>query len=1316
MAQDISEKIRAAAVAKGIDPTLAVSIAQAESSLRPDVGAKTSSAKGLFGIIDSTWSAFGGKPGQQKDADENIRVGMDIIASNTGYLKNKLGRNPQPSEVYAAHFFGPSGAMAFLSADPNTPMESVFSKKVMDANPQLQRKTTQQIRGMLAKKVGGGSTAVASFSTPATQTQPKSGIQRAVYKAAPLTHPMLAMLGPNYQAAMAVSMLADEGEKEGKDEYEESESAKMLAAAPSRPVALAQADLSFQSPFPEIQKPQQQPIGMAAGGDVSAPDIGDAPARETLARMFANQETVAGMGDMTTAGVGRNFDVGGGNLNIGAALTSMTKDEKQELAKNLMASYTRNIGDATVGMSINKPLDIPADVYQAALMGSMPIGQGRAMILAQGTRVNGQDYPVNQMIGYEHSVGPGQLSFNASQMKDFPESRQYQLQYRMPLGRADGGVVHRAGGSLETGERMTPQQIEQLAADQVALNTYYQPKARPSTGMNRNITYRNGEDTGAFLQGMTELPYDLIGAPRDISNLIMTPFGYGVEKPVMGSAFLKEQATAAGIRPPPPTNPTLRAFYGAGELGAGFMNPAGVVRKGVQVAEAGTAGVKKAADMLRGMKKPKEVSQIARVEPALTPEVQTELAQMGEQRQLPRNAAQAPDPFMGVRPTVAEAQANVAARQAEPLPAPPAEVAVPPEMLVPEVAPVAPPMEATAKVIRPFAGRLDAFIDTIKNPVQLGQLKGQLKGKFRDYDLERVERAFPGMDDKTKLTPDQIKQALAGTHSPSKIIAETIPPTSGKHWQNADNVWGAPLGTTNLYLDQPAEKIALSKLHDEGVLAFGRLTPDSVQYPRIEDVEKTRQFLNREDVAKVIDPEVVNSVNQKLDRAQQNIGLIDQYSSDIRNITQGFTSPVLYKNAEAAQGAHNNQPWFKFVREVREANSQAEVEKFVSQGMTQSEALMEYSRLVSNQEYGKNLAAQADTYAAKKVHELAAADAAKHGIPSPDFSLINWEAHKADVAGAARNTPEFRVSVENVMEPSIQTVHEATKNVKRFLKDDLSKVEQTLFKNRLYEGKHLGVAGRPYPISFTRFSEHAADIPGMGTVQGRHFHELQSDLYNAVTKEGSAYGSLAKDQEELARLNNELWKNTEKSLQQKQEWASQAGSQTTPAEHSNKMREIDKSLTNLNNPLNDRVKIVNRRIIGNAKYNLEEPFANYETSSDVRRQMLIKGAVHSAMKDGKSFATFPGAESTQPQLYVDMETGRSKVYPNLKQVVKDLGGEKAGFDVRPIELPPNKNGKPVTAWGITWSPESAARIVEKGVPFAKGGMVERQSADTRRYL
>jgi hypothetical protein len=112
----------------------------------------------------------------------------------------------------------------------------------------------------------------------------------------------------------------------------------------------------------------------------------------------------------------------------------------------------------------------------------------------------------------------------------------------------------------------------------------------------------------------------------------------------------------------------------------------------------------------------------------------------------------------------------------------------------------------------------------------------------------------------------------------------------------------------------------------------------------------------------------------------------------------------------------------------------------------------------------------------------------------------------------------------------------------------------------------------------------------------------------------------------------------------------------------------------------------------------------------VRQQLLMKNAIQAAMRDGKRFATFPGNESDKPQLYA------GKVLPNLKQVIKDLGGEKSGLELRQIELPPDKDGRPITATGVVWSPEAAARIMKTGVPFAKGGSVERLSADTRRYL
>jgi len=152
------------------------------------------------------------------------------------------------------------------------------------------------------------------------------------------------------------------------------------------------------------------------------------------------------------------------------------------------------------------------------------------------------------------------------------------------------GPVKRADGSTPRGERLTPQQIEQLAADQAALNQYYAPKARPSTGMNRQKGPISKQlDTGeAYInmaKGVTELPYDIAGAPVDIATLLMRPFGYSTEKPVMGSDWIKEQMTRANVRPEPPADPTSKGFYTAGELLSNLTNPAGVTRAGVKVAK-----------------------------------------------------------------------------------------------------------------------------------------------------------------------------------------------------------------------------------------------------------------------------------------------------------------------------------------------------------------------------------------------------------------------------------------------------------------------------------------------------------------------------------------------------------------------------------------------------------------------------------------------------------------------------------------------------------------------------------------------------------
>lgn len=582
---------------------------------------KYGTAKGEMQVLDMTNRdpGFGVKPARDGSPDERARVGRDYLAAMTKrYGDTETG--------LIAYNWGPGNTDKWLKGG---------------ADPAKLPRETQKYVANITASLGGTKVAKAA---PAKVTPTKVAVAKVtptkVAKAdvperrtgaALLQAPLFSQLGANYQAALAVSMLADEAEKEDKDEDAPSEAEKMLAAMPSAPTPAAapELELSYQSPFPEARAPAQpvgrgflpmlRPVRMADGGDpkmedkeallegvgqvrgadlpkgspeegeVALPDIGDAPAREELLRFFANRETAPGMGDVTMAGAGKSFQVGGGNLNISAALTSLNREEKRYLAKNLMASYMRNIGDATVGLNINKQLDIPDEVYQAALMGSLPIGGGRAMISAQGTRVNGQNYPVNQQIGYEYPIGSGQLSVSASRMKDIPKSDQYQLQYRMPIGRAKG--------SPEEGE----------------VSYFQDPMGAPSAPVTKDTLAKGREFTAAealrilretgtgvarnvknVVKGTTETPYNFFGAAADIGNLALTPLGLGSAEPFLGSAQLKRLATEAGIRPAPPTDPRDAGYYMMGEFGASAVNPAGVVRSGVKAATEG----KKAAEML----------------------------------------------------------------------------------------------------------------------------------------------------------------------------------------------------------------------------------------------------------------------------------------------------------------------------------------------------------------------------------------------------------------------------------------------------------------------------------------------------------------------------------------------------------------------------------------------------------------------------------------------------------------------------------------------------------------------------------------------
>jgi hypothetical protein len=301
MAQDIVAKIQAAAQASGVDPDVALRIAGVESSFRPAAKNTESTAAGLFQVTGPTWKQYGGKPGKQRDVDENIRVGMKILSSNKASMQEFLGREPLPSDIYAAHFFGPTGARAVMSADPLTPVASVVSKQVMEANPQLAGKTVNEVLTGYRQKFDKGGKRYPTSEPVKTTTvgQGTRTMDQEAGAAAPAlsARDRVAGMGSNYQAALAAMMLgeaSDEDDKDDDDKDDDTDTPKEEAyKAPTAANALSELDLGrTASPF-DAMEPAVQPEGakypmrFAGGGFV--PKAAYSPTEKRELEDFNNQ-------------------------------------------------------------------------------------------------------------------------------------------------------------------------------------------------------------------------------------------------------------------------------------------------------------------------------------------------------------------------------------------------------------------------------------------------------------------------------------------------------------------------------------------------------------------------------------------------------------------------------------------------------------------------------------------------------------------------------------------------------------------------------------------------------------------------------------------------------------------------------------------------------------------------------------------------------------------------------------------------------------------------------------------------------------------
>jgi hypothetical protein len=156
-------------------------------------------------------------------------------------------------------------------------------------------------------------------------------------------------------------------------------------------------------------------------------------------------------------------------------------------------------------------------------------------------------------------------------------------------GSVDDFIVQKMkdGGEVQEGEART--YLDELEArdDPIRSGRPLQQRTRRPATLEENQAMSR-----AVAQGVANMPYNILGAPGDIANLLAAPTG---RQPFYGSQSAKDLATQLGIRPAPPTDPTQALLYGAGDIGSALVNPAGPVRAAARGAQAVGQGLSAAA-------------------------------------------------------------------------------------------------------------------------------------------------------------------------------------------------------------------------------------------------------------------------------------------------------------------------------------------------------------------------------------------------------------------------------------------------------------------------------------------------------------------------------------------------------------------------------------------------------------------------------------------------------------------------------------------------------------------------------------------------
>ena len=139
----VIDTIKRVAARHGIDPAVALAIAERESSfnVHGGSGSPLSSAYGLFQLLRAERAQYGGS---SSDPEEQSESWANYIAPHRQHMTKVMGREPTGPELYLGHLIGPGRAARIVAGHihPDTPIQDVMTPRELAANPFMVRAGT----------------------------------------------------------------------------------------------------------------------------------------------------------------------------------------------------------------------------------------------------------------------------------------------------------------------------------------------------------------------------------------------------------------------------------------------------------------------------------------------------------------------------------------------------------------------------------------------------------------------------------------------------------------------------------------------------------------------------------------------------------------------------------------------------------------------------------------------------------------------------------------------------------------------------------------------------------------------------------------------------------------------------------------------------------------------------------------------------------------------------------------------------------------------------------------------------------------------